>query len=351
MASTSVSSIQKSFKYDVFLSFRGEDTRKNFVDHLYHALKQKSIVTYKDDENVNRGKIISDELIKAIQDSKFYVIIFSKNYASSSWCLEELVKIMECQTMDEHAAYPVFYDVEPTEVRKQSGSVGDAFSKHKEDEAAWKWREALKEASELAGWELKSIANGFRGEDTRKNFVDHLYHALKQKSIVTYKDDENVNRGKIISDELIKAIQDSKFYVIIFSKNYASSSWCLEELVKIMECQTMDEHAAYPVFYDVEPTEVRKQSGSVGDAFSKHKEDEAAWKWREALKEASELAGWELKSIANGYVNFFIIFMQIIMSLVSSQEVKGSYHSLGVYIWGGEFGENLPTLPSSSVSF
>ncbi|GKC93953.1 Toll/interleukin-1 receptor domain-containing protein [Tanacetum coccineum] len=160
MASTSTSSIQKSFKYDVFLSFRGEDTRKNFVDHLYHALKQKSIVTYKDDENIKQGKMISDELIKAIEDSKFYIIVFSKNYVSSCWCLEELVKIMECQKGFGHTAYPVFYDVEPTEVRKQTGSVGDAFAKHKEDEAARKWREALKEASDLAGWELKSIANG-----------------------------------------------------------------------------------------------------------------------------------------------------------------------------------------------
>nr|GEZ91337.1 Toll/interleukin-1 receptor (TIR) domain-containing protein [Tanacetum cinerariifolium] len=205
---------------------------------------------------------------------------------------------MGCQTMDEHTAYPVFYDVEPTEVRKQTGSVGDAFAKHKDDEAARKWREALKEASDLAGFELKSIANG--GEDTRKNFVDHLYYALTQKGIETYKDDQKIKQGKMISDELIKAIEDSKFYIIVFSKNYASSSWCLEELVKIMGCQTMDEHTAYPVFYDVEPTEVRKQTGSVGDAFAKHKDDEAARKWREALKEASDLAGFELKSIANG---------------------------------------------------
>jgi hypothetical protein len=160
MASTSSSIIQKSFKYDVFLSFRGEDTRKTFVDHLYSALTQKGIETYKDDENIKQGKMISDELIKAIEDSKFYIIVFSKNYASSSWCLEELVKIMECQMMDEHTAYPVFYDVEPTEVRKQSGSVGDAFAKHKEEEAARKLREALKEASDLAGWELKNTFDG-----------------------------------------------------------------------------------------------------------------------------------------------------------------------------------------------
>ena len=76
MASTSVSSIQKSFKYDVFLSFRGEDTRKNFVDHLYHALTQKGIETYKDDEKIKQGKMISDELINAIEDSKFYIIVF-----------------------------------------------------------------------------------------------------------------------------------------------------------------------------------------------------------------------------------------------------------------------------------
>ncbi|GJY97450.1 Toll/interleukin-1 receptor domain-containing protein [Tanacetum coccineum] len=120
MASTSNSSIQKSFKYDVFLSFRGDDTRKNFVDHLYFALEQKCIHTYKDDKRIKKGKNISNELLKAIKDSKFYIIVFSKNYASSSWCLDELVHIMECQKMTDHTAYLVFYDVEPTEVRKQS---------------------------------------------------------------------------------------------------------------------------------------------------------------------------------------------------------------------------------------
>uniref|UniRef100_UPI001CB8B1D1 disease resistance protein Roq1-like n=1 Tax=Erigeron canadensis TaxID=72917 RepID=UPI001CB8B1D1 len=162
MASTSASSDHKSFKYDVFISFRGEDTRKNFVDHLYHALMQKSIHTYKDDVRITKGKRISDELITSIQDSRFYVIVFSKNYASSSWCLDELVQIMEeCHKSTFHTAYPVFYDVEPTEIRKQSGSVGEAFSKHEnQDPSAAKWRQALKEAADLAGWELKNTLDG-----------------------------------------------------------------------------------------------------------------------------------------------------------------------------------------------
>ncbi|GKB90723.1 Toll/interleukin-1 receptor domain-containing protein [Tanacetum coccineum] len=131
LASTSSSSIHKRFKYDVFLSFRGEDTRKNFVDHLYHALKDKGICTYKDDEKIQKGKRIKDDLFKSIEDSKFYII-----------------------KMTSHTAYPVFYDVEPAKVRKQSGAVGEAFFKHENEEAAGKWREALKEAAYLAGWEL-----------------------------------------------------------------------------------------------------------------------------------------------------------------------------------------------------
>ncbi|KAL8238372.1 hypothetical protein R6Q59_014939 [Mikania micrantha] len=97
MASTSSSSVEKSFKYDVFLSFRGQDTRNNFVAHLYHALHEKGINTYKDDVRIEKGGRISDQLIGSIKDSRFHIIVFSTNYADSSWCLDELVEIMECQ--------------------------------------------------------------------------------------------------------------------------------------------------------------------------------------------------------------------------------------------------------------
>ncbi|GKE38413.1 Toll/interleukin-1 receptor domain-containing protein, partial [Tanacetum coccineum] len=87
------------FKYDVFLSFRGEDLRKNFVDHLYHALEDRGIRTYKDDVTLKIGNEISSALLQAIEESKIYIIVFSKSYASSGWCLNELVKIMECDKL------------------------------------------------------------------------------------------------------------------------------------------------------------------------------------------------------------------------------------------------------------
>ncbi|PWA66773.1 toll/interleukin-1 receptor (TIR) domain-containing protein [Artemisia annua] len=160
MEPTSTTSVQKSFKYDVFLSFRGEDTREDtrntFVGHLYKALVQRGIQTYKDDKKIEKGKTIDKQLIKSIEESRFFIIVFSKDYASSRWCLNELVKIMECQkTSDERIAYPVFYHVEPREIRNQSGAVGEAFKKHENDEDATKWRDALNDAGKLAGSELK----------------------------------------------------------------------------------------------------------------------------------------------------------------------------------------------------
>ena len=68
---SSTSSPAIGWKYDVFLSFRGEDTRNKFMGHLHDALIQKGIIIFKDDENLERGKPISPKLSKAIEESKF----------------------------------------------------------------------------------------------------------------------------------------------------------------------------------------------------------------------------------------------------------------------------------------
>ncbi|KAL8209335.1 hypothetical protein R6Q57_006067 [Mikania cordata] len=188
MASSSSSSVKKNFKYDVFLSFRGEDTRKTFVDHLHLALVNKGIITYKDDETIEKGERIDDQLIRSIEESRSYIIVFSKNYATSSWCLQELLKIMECLKTKEQTAYPVFYDVEPTEVRNQSGAVGEAFAKHVENQAAGKWRDALKEASNLAGWELKNTVDRHEAKFIQKIVTDI---SLKLP-LINWSNDENL---------------------------------------------------------------------------------------------------------------------------------------------------------------
>ncbi|KAL6123303.1 hypothetical protein ACLB2K_075825 [Fragaria x ananassa] len=83
MMMASFSSSARPCKYDVFLSFRGEDTRKILVGHLYRALQQKTINTFIDSEELSKGNNIS-ELVTAIEDSKISIVVLSQNYASST---------------------------------------------------------------------------------------------------------------------------------------------------------------------------------------------------------------------------------------------------------------------------
>ena len=154
-SSSNSSSMASCKKYDVFLSFRGEDTRMNFTSHLHEALKQKKVKTYIDYQ-LEKGDEISQGLIKAIEDSHVSIVIMSENYASSKWCLEELSKILECQKNQGQIVIPVFYNIDPSHVRKQTGSYEQAFVKHQEDLRCNKWRAALTEVANLSGWDSRN---------------------------------------------------------------------------------------------------------------------------------------------------------------------------------------------------
>lgn len=159
-AAESASSSSFRCSYDAFLSFRGEDTRKGFTDHLYRALELAGIHTFGDDDGIERGASIVEELHKAIQEAKVSIIVFSKGYASSRWCLDELVKIVEHRKAYRHMiVMPVFYHVDPSHVRKQIGSFAQAFSRHEErfkDEVdkVEEWRRALRDVADLGGMVL-----------------------------------------------------------------------------------------------------------------------------------------------------------------------------------------------------
>ncbi|KAJ4831964.1 hypothetical protein Tsubulata_025188, partial [Turnera subulata] len=148
----SSSSSKYYFRYGVFLSFRGEDTR---------------------DEGglVVGGGDLTTGLVQGIKSSRILMVVFSRSYASSTWCLNELETIMQCRTCGRQTVVPVFYGVAPSDVRHQRGSFADALAqlsnseKHKEKVA--KWREALTQASSISGFEL-STAHQYEAEFVKK---------------------------------------------------------------------------------------------------------------------------------------------------------------------------------------
>ncbi|XP_057758302.1 disease resistance protein RPV1-like [Arachis stenosperma] len=155
MALNGGSSGRSKWKYHIFLSFRGEDTRLGFTDHLYTALQKRSIDTFRDNEELRTGEFISQQLLHAIEDSLCAVVVLSPNYANSGWCLDELKKIVETKGSF-GMIVPVFFNVDPSDVRYQKGKFAEAFEKHEEryreqKDKVQQWRDALTFVANLSG--------------------------------------------------------------------------------------------------------------------------------------------------------------------------------------------------------
>nr|ACJ64855.1 disease resistance protein RPP1-like protein R1 [Arabidopsis thaliana] len=123
--------------------------------------------------------------------------------------------------------------------------------------------------------------------------LSHIMESFRRKGIDTFIDD-NMERGKSIGPELKEAIKGSKIAIVLLSKNYASSSWCLDELAEIMKCRQMVGQIVMTIFYEVDPTDIKKQTGEFGKAFTKTcrgKPKEHVENWRKALEDVATIAG------------------------------------------------------------
>ncbi|KAL0877004.1 hypothetical protein Bca101_026709 [Brassica carinata] len=171
------SSTNRLWIYDVFISFRGEDTRKTFVSHLDKALFARGIATFKDNRKLEVGDSIPDELCSAIGASRFAVVVISENYATSSWCLDELQQIMEDEEIE---VVPIFYGVKPSQVRYQLG--GFSLERYQDSELADKvprWRKALTDIGNIKGKEsTKCVDDATMIEEIVQRISSRLYSML-----------------------------------------------------------------------------------------------------------------------------------------------------------------------------
>ncbi|XP_039157773.1 TMV resistance protein N-like [Eucalyptus grandis] len=151
--------IEPEEEYQVFLSFRGPDIRKTFADFLYYCLVDAGIHVFIDDEGLQVGKEIGRELSKALERSRIYIPIFSRNYAASSWCLCEVANMVECTSKSngKKEILPIFYDVYPDDVKLKSKLYKEAIAEHEKkfaSEELKRWENALVEVAHIKGWEF-----------------------------------------------------------------------------------------------------------------------------------------------------------------------------------------------------
>ncbi|KAA3481822.1 TMV resistance protein N-like [Gossypium australe] len=153
----------RQLKHQVFLSFRGEDTRLNFTAHLLKALKDTGMNVFFDEEKLEKGEQLSSALSQAIAASNLSIIVLSVDYASSKSCLAEVSDIMDRKDTQGHIVLPIFYHVDPSNVRNIGGSFKTSFEDHelkRPIDEVKRWKAAFVEVE-------KMILGLIEQEDTR----------------------------------------------------------------------------------------------------------------------------------------------------------------------------------------
>lgn len=171
------SSSHPSLVHDVFLNFWGQE-RHNFTNHLYKALYKASLTAARDDFEFGYG---FRDMVTAIQRSRISVVVFTSGYAASRWCLDMLVCIMECWKTQDKLVLPVFYGVDPSDVRKHKGSYAEALEGHSTDfeiHSPIKWREALTQAANICGWDA-------RNERSEEELICNIVKCIQSKGLPT----------------------------------------------------------------------------------------------------------------------------------------------------------------------
>ncbi|KAK2379130.1 disease resistance protein RPS6 [Trifolium repens] len=385
MASFTTNPNRKS--YDVYLSFCDEDAGP-FVSRLYTAISSEDgIIVFWDNDRLGSGEIPTS-MLSVIGHCQIAIIVFSINYANSRRCLQELEKITKCSRTSNLIVLPVFYDgVYPSNGSLKSVMFGEAFHDFvdrisEEDDKFMDWVAGISKAYKYSGpryflvidiysEEIQHIKNvvdrvtcvlnkrinlssafytressnmtnqpkmydvflSFRGEDNRAKFIAHLYSSLQNAGIYAFRDAE-IQRGDLISISLLQAIGRSRISIIVLSINYANSRWCMLELEKIMEIGRTRDLVVVPVFYEVDPSEVRHQDGQFGKAFedliSTISVDESTKSnWRRELFNFGGIAGFVLIGSRNESEDIKNI-VEHVTHLLDRTELFVAEHPVGV---------------------
>ncbi|KAL4290056.1 hypothetical protein GQ457_14G025330 [Hibiscus cannabinus] len=189
-------------KHQVFLSFRGEDTRLNFTSHLRKALKDAGMSVFFDEDALERGEEISPALSRAIEASRLSIVVLSSDYASSKSCLAELSDIMHRWETQGHIVLPIFYHVDPSHVRNLGGTFKKSFDDHesKRLHQVQRWKTAFAQVGKLKGWHIE----GGKFDKHESDYIKEIVGYVIKK--VSSSQSETVSRDYVGIDNQKEAI-------------------------------------------------------------------------------------------------------------------------------------------------
>ncbi|XP_022641633.1 TMV resistance protein N [Vigna radiata var. radiata] len=145
-------------KYDVLISFTGEDIRRKFVSHLDSVLSSVGLTTFLQHDNAVQPKHIQEPILNLCRVA---IVVFTETYSQSACCLHQLQQIIEWHETYGRHVLPVYYEIQPSDVRLQKGDFGKAFietahqtfSAQELEHGMSRWSHAITKAANFFGWD------------------------------------------------------------------------------------------------------------------------------------------------------------------------------------------------------
>ncbi|KAI3827399.1 hypothetical protein L1987_01472 [Smallanthus sonchifolius] len=160
---------------------------------------------------IDRGQELAPEIRKAINESSASIVVLSENYTNSRWCLNELYWILEQRRKCGNFVLPVFYHVDPSDVRNQTRSFAIEGSKGRVDDVR-RWKEALTKVANLTGEVLSS--SGFV-EEIGKHYKYGMLELQKQLLIDVLGGKERISSVSEGTHNIVEVLQTKKVLIVL----------------------------------------------------------------------------------------------------------------------------------------
>lgn len=111
-------------QYDIFISHSSHD-KSTIARPLSHALKQRGLTVWLDEENLNIGDSIRRGIDQALLKSRYGVVVISPDYLLSEWTLKELDTLFSKETQYPKSILPILHDLTIDDIKQTLPLLAD----------------------------------------------------------------------------------------------------------------------------------------------------------------------------------------------------------------------------------
>lgn len=116
----------REYKYDAFISHAVED-KLAIANDLARGLEEAGLSIWYSGSELNAGDSIDKVIQEGLNQSRYGIVVLSKNYLDKNWTMKELHFLMSKERPERKVILPVLYDVSPEDLAAKDINLADRY--------------------------------------------------------------------------------------------------------------------------------------------------------------------------------------------------------------------------------